>query len=69
MTLPIAGLALALLATPQHETAGDERAADGDHAEERKTGVRKRFGLRAAAEAVLLSAVAETLTPLTLVPY
>ena len=40
-----AGLALALLAPPQHETACDECAADDHDAEERETGVRKRLGL------------------------
>ena len=38
-----AGLALALLAPPQHETACDECAADDHDAEERETGVRKRL--------------------------
>jgi hypothetical protein len=40
-----AGLVLALLAPPQHETACDECAADDHDAEKRQTGVRKRLGL------------------------
>ena len=57
--VPTSRLALALLAPPEDEPAGDERAADGDDAEERKTGVRKRLGLR-GGRAVSPPAVAET---------
>ena len=43
--LPKRRLALALLASPEDEPAGNKRATDGDDAEKRKTSVRKRLGL------------------------